>query len=314
MKKNKIKEEESKLEQSIANYFEKKAQDEHPEHSYTHDFDKEKVYSNVLDLIERRQKKWSLNKIQAIAAAILLLLSATLSFYYYKSQTPDASSSLVMMQESAPKGKVIKLSLEDGTIVFLNAGSTLSFPKSFTAKTREVVLKGEGFFKVAHDIKKPFIIHTDKVNTQVLGTSFNINAYAEHKDIKVTVVSGKVAVYTQADASGKATRLITANQQVVYNKASQRLDEVEEMVNAANLVAWSEGKMIYNNQLLSDVIMDVERHYNIDIEAAVNLQSCRVTANFDNASVEKVLKVLSKLIDGDTKYKNGIYFLNGKGC
>lgn len=314
MKKKKLKEEESKLEQSIANYFEKKALDANPENSYSHDFDKEKVYSNVLGIIDHQQRKWSLNKIRTIAASVILVLSAALSFYYYKNQQSDNSMSIVMMHESAPKGKVIKLSLTDGTVVFLNAGSTLSFPKFFNAKTREVTLKGEGFFKVAHDAKKPFIIHTDKINTQVLGTSFNINAYAEHKDIKVTVVSGKVAVYIQNGAVKKDSRLITANQQVIYNKTEQRLNDAEKMVNAANFVAWSEGKMIFNNQLLSDVIMDIERHYNIDIEPAVNLRSCRVTVNFDNASIEKVLKVLSKLIEGDTKYKNGVYFLNGKGC
>lgn len=316
MKKKYTKKENKLIETHLTNYFEyaEKRTSIKNDYPLDGDFEVSKVYDGILGDIKYKKRKVAISIVVKIAASVLLIFSLSLLMDYFNYSAGNRSSKDLLVEQSAPKGKIIKVTLTDGTIVVLNSGSQLIYPKAFNTKIRCVTLKGEGYFKVAHDPHKPFIVQTDKINTQVLGTSFNINSYQEREDIRITVLTGKVGVYLRNIKSQKNTQFITANQQVIFNKSKRMLVKTDHPIDTSELVAWIKGRMVYDNMPLIDVITDIDRHYDVDIAVSDQLQHCRITANFENDNLEKVLKVLTKLIDGKIQYKKGKYHLTGKGC
>ncbi|MET3115649.1 hypothetical protein AAKU52_003401 [Pedobacter sp. CG_S7] len=199
----------SNLENQIINYFEAQQNADPAElkNQAEHNYDCEKGYNNIIDEIADRNGKLSYRKhLFQIAASITIFLSIFSAGYYYYTTFLNKVPETVMLEKSAGNGKVIKITLSDGSKVWLNAGSKISFPKSFGKSKREISLFGEAYFEVEHEQHRPFIIHTGAIITQVLGTSFNINAYALNKNIKVTVLTGKVAVLVpEKDKRGTRT-------------------------------------------------------------------------------------------------------------
>ncbi|WP_184543199.1 FecR family protein [Mucilaginibacter sp. FT3.2] len=233
--------------------------------------------------------------------------------YVFRKQLDNWIDPVTYQETVALNGELKMISLSDGTTICLNAGSRLSYPDKFKQNTREVTLTGEAFFKVAHNSSKPFIIHSGKINTTVLGTSFNVKAYEEDKAIKVTVVSGKVGVIAKGVTVKHPPVLLTPNMQLVYTKTNETL--VAQKIDDASLViSWQQGKLQYHNTPLSDVLADVQRKYNVVIKADKNLLNCTLYADFNNMPLQKVLKLMAALINAHVQKEDSFYTLKGKGC
>ncbi|UOE47741.1 FecR domain-containing protein [Mucilaginibacter sp. SMC90] len=244
----------------------------------------------------------------AVAASVTAVCCAG---YIFRKQIDNWLNPVNYQETVALNGEIKLITLPDGTTICLNAGSRLQYPDKFKQSTREVTLTGEAFFKVAHDSRKPFIIHSGKIKTTVLGTSFNVKAYNEDKSIKITVVSGKVGV---APVTSKHPAvLLTSNMQMVYNKASQKL-LAEKIDDASAVISWQQGKLQYHNTPLFDVLADVQRKYNVMIRADKNLLNCTLYADFNNMPLEKVLKLMEALVNARFNKEGETYTLKGKGC
>ena len=251
---------------------------------------------------------WRLLVKIAVAASVTAVFSAA---YIFRKQLDNWLNPVHYQETVALNGEIKLITLPDGTSICLNAGSSLKYPDKFKEKMREVTLTGEAFFKVAHDSSKPFVIHSGKIKTTVLGTSFNVKAYTEDKSVKITVVSGKVGVVPTA--SKHPAVLLTANMQMVYNKTSQKLI-TEKIEDASSVISWQQGKLQYHNTPLFDVLADVQRKYNVTIRADKNLLNCTLYADFNNMPLEKVLKLTEALINAHFKKAGDAYTLKGKGC
>ncbi|MFB0494570.1 transmembrane sensor [Mucilaginibacter sp. OAE612] len=251
---------------------------------------------------------WRLLVKIAVAASVTAVFSAA---YIFRKQLDNWLNPVHYQETVALNGEIKLITLPDGTSICLNAGSSLKYPDKFKEKMREVTLTGEAFFKVAHDSSKPFVIHSGKIKTTVLGTSFNVKAYTEDKSVKITVVSGKVGVVPTI--SKHVAVLLTANMQMVYNKTSQKLI-TEKIGDASSVISWQQGKLQYHNTPLFDVLADVQRKYNVTIRADKNLLNCTLYADFNNMPLEKVLKLTEALINAHFKKAGDAYTLKGKGC
>jgi transmembrane sensor len=157
-----------------------------------------------------------------------------------------------------PLGGQYQIKLPDGTMVWLNAASSLRFPAYFVpGEKRTVVLTGEAYFEVAHLKKQPFIVKTDRQDVTVLGTHFNINTYLNEPFVKTTLVEGRVSV-----SANSQTIILQPGQESVLDAANQM------KVNAADLesvLAWKNGKFVYNNEDLYSIMRKVERWYNVQV-------------------------------------------------
>jgi transmembrane sensor len=272
----------------------------------------EQILKNIHQhIIKPPQQVFSMRRLLIKMAVAASVAGVCCTGYLFRKQLDNWIDPVKYQETVALNGEIKLISLADGTTICLNAGSKLSYPDKFKQNTREVTLAGEAFFKVAHNSAKPFIIHSGKITTTVLGTSFNVKAYNEDKAIKVTVVSGKVGVL--ATAVKQPAVLLTPNMQLVYTKTDKTM-VAEKIDDASSVISWQQGKLQYHNTPLSDVLADVQRKYNVVIKADKNLLNCTLYADFNNMPLQKVLKLIEALINAHFKKDGNTYILKGKGC
>jgi len=161
-------------------------------------------------------------------------------------------------QLRVPYGKRAFLKLSDGTLLWVNTGSTVIYPATFSKNKREIYVDGEVYAEVFHDEKRPFIIKTDKLDVQVLGTIFNVSAYKEDKQINVVLVSGSVNVKPK---NGKAT-LIKPNQLFAFTDEASTLRNVQ----VENYTSWHEGDYIFRNEPIENILLRLSRYYNVTMK------------------------------------------------
>lgn len=161
-------------------------------------------------------------------------------------------------QLRVPYGKRAFLKLSDGTSLWVNTGSTVIYPATFSKNKREIYVDGEVYAEVFHDEKRPFIIKTNKLDVQVLGTIFNVSAYKEDKQINVVLVSGSVNVKPK---NGKAT-LIKPNQLFAFTDEASTLRNVQ----VVNYTSWHEGDYIFKNEPIENILLRLSRYYNVTMK------------------------------------------------
>lgn len=228
-------------------------------------------------------------------AAVWSVMLLTLGGYgLYEFQQKNRP--LAIIERSAPAGKLLKVTLPDSTVVFLNAASRLRYPKKFDGKTREVTLLGEAFFEVKHDSEHPFLVHADKLNIHVLGTSFNIRSYQNDSDIAVTVATGKVGVTIATRKETKASFLLP-NTQLTYQKSSEKL--AITTVDSQDSRAWETGSFIFNYETLENITRRLSRWYKVSfVYQNDKLPSRRFKLKLHNEDLKTVMESLSTAGDG----------------
>jgi transmembrane sensor len=268
------------------------------------------VYSRIAGQIDAMPvraagsgKKWM------VAASLFAVAAFSAYAFYNRTKILDVVSPIAQKQIVAVNGQVANLTLADGTKVWLNGGSKLSYPDIFRGDKREITLVGEAFFEVVHDAKRSFIVHTGNVKTHVLGTSFNVKAYLEDRFVKVDVATGKVGVVMQK----VKTVFLTPADEVVVNKKNNSTVVLKGVdINAVS--GWKDGDFIVKNMPLPEVLNAIKHRYNVQIKADANLMDCSISANFTNVSLPNILKILSKLVKGKVVAAGEDYRLKGRGC
>ncbi|MEI9806805.1 MAG: FecR family protein [Bacteroidota bacterium] len=170
----------------------------------------------------------------------------------------DKSSEAVYNTMSTPRGGQYRLTLPDGTEVWLNAASSITYPTAFTGNERNVTISGEAYFEVAKDASKPFHVKVNEMTIEVLGTHFNVNAYQDESVIKTTLLEGAVKV-----VSGNASGLLKPGQQAQLHK-----DGNIALINDANTeeaVAWKNGGFYFEEADIKSIMRQVERWYNVKV-------------------------------------------------
>jgi transmembrane sensor len=228
-------------------------------------------------------------------AALFLVMGVTV---YFISRTYSGIDQLpeTFTEITAPKGLKKEITLKDGTTVFLNSGSSIFISSNFGVKNRTVKLTGEAFFHVHRNIHKPFIIQAGKIATTVLGTSFDINAYPEDDQVKVTVATGIVQVEStkQAGHSKLFAKKLIHNQALVYNKFQDT--HIIKTSNADSISSWRSNHLIFDNASYPEIARTLSRWYGIDVELGnPDDEGKRYTLSFHNEPIDKVLQVFSTL-------------------
>ena len=180
--------------------------------------------------------------------------------------------------------------LPDGTSVTLNHYSSLSYPKQFKSDNREVELSGEAYFEVSKSKKHPFIVQTETIDVQVLGTHFNVDAYPDNPDVKTTLLTGSVAV---SNKNNSVHMVLKPNEVAIYNKVEQKLTR-KVLENAGDEVSWRHGEFIFDDLPLQEIARELSNSFGTTIHIADStLRNYRVTARFRNGEdLETILSVL----------------------
>ncbi len=204
----------------------------------------------------------------------------------YSQATPI--NKLIYNTLNVPKGKQFQIKLSDGTLVHLNAGSSLRYPVNFSlSESRHVFLSGEAYFDVTKNIEKPFIVNVGELDVRVLGTEFNISAYMEDMNIEVVLVKGSVDLNKINDVKHSST-VLSPGQMGSFNPDSNNINISQ--INTSLYTSWMQGELVFRNMTFNNIIAKLERHYNIEIENTNEVLGKEVfNASFDNVKIEEIL-------------------------
>jgi len=280
--------------------------------------DKSKVFSRIMEKGLEREIDFEklhihpgtrrLRQLTAAAAVVAIVVGI---YLLYPGKSKPAQPSPVYASQTQHTPYIRNIVLPDGSSVVLYAGSTLDYPATFPADGREVTLKGQAYFDVRHDDKKPFIIHTGKVRTTVLGTAFNISS--DSNKVTVSVTGGKVRV----EDGQKVLAVLAPNQQIVYRVP----EEVAEKgtVNAERLVTdWTKQDMSFDGDSFGEIAGVVGRRYGVTIRFRnPELAKCLIVASFSGTEMlENVMEMLCTIRNASYTYQRESkeILIDGKGC
>ncbi len=261
----------------------------------------------------RHRRKW-------LVAVSISLIAATAAWWLFlkpsagKPSIADNSNNNNVVTQPGSRSK---LTLPDGSVVWLNSDSRITYNEAFGKEKREVELTGEAFFDVAHNPKVPMVVHARSVNIEVKGTAFNVKAYPEDKEVETSLVRGLVELSTQKDPERKI--LLRPNEKISIRvdkdtpKAKQNESKDEQTTSTDNLyeveqletepqsntipeISWMQNKLVFDGEPFSEVAKKMERWYNVSIEIkSERLAAKKMSGVFEKESLEQALKALQLL-------------------
>lgn len=257
-------------------------------------FNKEKAYLFFLNQTQQRSKSQTRRQTPRLVrrwmyAAAVVAFILVYGAVAYQGGKMEIQSKLTQIIVEAPLGSKTKLYLPDGTLVWLNAGSTMSYAQNFGVEDRILNLSGEGYFEVTKNEELPFEVRTNDLNVTVLGTKFNFRNYTDDIEAEVCLLEGKVAVAT----SQKSTEL-RPDQKALLNKGTGKLSISD--TEATYSSEWTNDYLYFDEKLLPDITKKLERSYNVKITIADDtLRSFRFYGNFRRReqNIREIMDMLS---------------------
>ena len=269
----------------------------------------------VEDKVNRKGKIRTLSFILAsIAAAVAIFLFV--QHFFIVNDLSNQKANII----STRSGSKSKIELPDGTQVWLNAESKLTYRKDFGNKLREVTLSGEAFFDVKRDVDHPFIIHTNSLDLKVLGTAFNVRSYADEKTSEATLIRGSIEVTIRNNPDKKI--ILKPSEKIIFqNNVSEdkKLSATQTIasspifwVDKVNLknndsvsieVTFTKNYLAFDNEPLEDIALKIEHWYNVKVNIVdIELRKGTYSGDFKNESLTKVMEALH--ITGKFNYIN----------
>ena len=209
---------------------------------------------------------------------------------YDKPSASNKETTLSYNKLYVPLAKKFQIELSDGTLVYLNSGSTLKYPVKFLkGQSREVFLDGEAYFVVSKDKAHPFIVNANEVRTQVYGTEFNISSYKNDPNLDIVLVEGSIGVYNNKLNTSKDQLILVPNEKASFNK--KNLNFTKKTVNVRNFIAWKDGVLWFENAPFENIVKKLERNYNVSIENNyTGLNKIAFTGTFDIETIDQILE------------------------
>lgn len=226
-------------------------------------------------------------KYAAFLTLPLLLTSVALGYLYFR----DSEIEQKYAEVTAANGIVIRYELPDNSAVWLNSGTTLRYPVTFSKDERNVSLNGEAYFEVQANKRSPFYVNTPEgVSVYVYGTKFNVSAYGDAEDIETVLEEGKVNVISP---DRKTVTQLMPGEKLAYNKLKCKISK--SRVDVYEKTAWKDGKLIFRNTSLDDIFKRLARHYNVDIQFTNHSgKEYKYRATFREETLPQILDYLAK--------------------
>ena len=215
------------------------------------------------------------------AAILLLAIMIPASYYFGKKST---GKSVALTTITCPPGDKTSIILPDSSTVFLNSGSKLTFNNNFSNGERQVSLDGEAYFSVRKDPQNPFRVKTATIAIEVLGTEFNLKAYADEPTTSTTLVSGSLKV----TGNNKSTK-IKPRQKLVFDKETRQMN-IQQLADLSPETEWKDGRLVFRNQSLGELEHKLERWFDVELEFAdEQVKSRRFTGTLERESILEVI-------------------------
>lgn len=253
----------------------------------------EKSY-HATKLLNTRKRSYYVEALKIAATIVITLIISSLYF-----AIPDQEDEVAMQTVTVPYGQRVNLVLSDGTNVWLNSGTKMSYPQTFAKKSREIYLDGEAYFDVSHNKEKPFLVHTNLFDIEVLGTKFNVDSYSRDDVFESSLMEGVVKVIRKKDNS---SLILSPSYKVALRGGKMVVEKIEDY----NTYRWREGLICFKNKYFLDLLAEFEKYYDIRIIVeGSKLANPILTGKFRvSDGAEYALKVLQK--DVKFRYKRNV--------
>ncbi|MDD3972620.1 MAG: FecR domain-containing protein [Clostridia bacterium] len=237
--------------------------------------------------IKKRHKVARLT-LQYAATALILIASTFFATQYLFTDNGGITEVNTLV---VPAGQRAHLTLQDGTSVWLNAHSTLTYPARFSGRSRRVTVSGEAYFKVAENLKNPFIVSTQNIEMKVLGTQFNVYSYPGTGCIRTDLVEGSLMVYSKE--SPQASVILKPNEQIVVKDGKMSLRKIRN----SDYFLWKEGIYAFENERLLDIIEKLQLYYDVKIIVKdPEIFNVRYTGKFrQRDGIDEILRIIQKI-------------------
>lgn len=247
----------------------------------------------------------------AASIAAMFLIVFSLSFYIDSENKINNSKTVLSISEwvkyENSSAKILKVILPDSSTIWLQPKTSLSYNQA-DRLLRQVNLIGEAFFDVKRDMARPFLIYSGKMTTKVLGTSFNVKAFPNNNQFEVAVVTGKVAVYNEADKEV----LLLPKQKVIHESKSDNLTIKNLAANENNY--WEPTSLQFDDSAIQSVVEKLENNFNITIQVNNLMQNCRLSGNFEMEHLATILEVICKATNAEYTIDGKQVLIKGQGC
>ena len=275
---------------SLASFKDNTSETEIDEFHLHHNF--EKTFKSYRDSKSKKTfiaaSKWVWRSVAAAAVIVFVVASYALVSHYIDKTT----SAGILSEIYVPAAKQSKLTLPDGSVVWINSDTKIKYSNRFNSKDRNIYLDGEAYFEVAPNRKLPFRVFSSGTEVKALGTKFNVKAYPADMQVETVLLEGKVEFKRSESAKSRVIALEPGDK-VIYNLQSQKISVTRE--NTDTDVAWKDGKVIFRNTPLAEVCHTLERWYNAEITLADNtgeLSSHPFTFTIEGETLPLVLEYL----------------------
>ena len=255
----------------------------------------DKIYHKIkldesIELARKRLKKRFINILTRVAA--ILFIPVVVSILIYRNEFIFSTEEVAFSEIYSPLGTRTQFYLPDGSSGWLNGGSYLEFPLQFKEKTREVGLRGEAYFDVRSNPKKPFIVKGENIEVVAHGTSFNIMAYPKDQIIRVTLVNGHINVSGTKDGIiGKTVKMTEPGYTCSYDLKTSSCET--SMIDINKIISWKDGRLVFRDEPFDEVVRKINRWYNVNLIIKDNmLKSYTYLATFEDETLDEVLKLL----------------------
>ena len=231
-------------------------------------------------------KKW-----MSYAAIVTVIIATT--FFAYQWGGHDVRDTFADIQMEAPYGSRTKVLLPDGTIVWLNSGSKLTYSQGYGLNDRKVRITGEGYFSVKHNEKLPFSVSSQDLTVRVLGTKFNFRDYQEDKEAEVMLEQGSVKLDSKLPKA-QQSQIMIPGQKVTLDKKTGKL--ITESCDVKAICQWSNGLIIFNDATMEEIAKRIERSYNVKVQiSSKSMKKYRFNGDFlrQEQSLKEVLDALA---------------------
>lgn len=284
----------------------------------------EMVVDESEDFLLYPQKTYWYQKWQSYTAIAALFLFAFFGFNYLNKKEIAIENDKHFNEITVKLGTKTKVQLPDGSHVWVNSDSKLTYAETFTGPTRDIYLEGEAYFDVVKDAKHPFIVHTSGIDIRVLGTAFNVKAYKAEPTIEATLVHGLIEV-TKTNQPEASKILLHPHEKLIFDKKANEQSVIKPGMNAAESAiaqdrpinpsititplsksladsalietSWVYNRLSFEEEKFEDLAKKIERWFNVEITINNNkIRSYRTTGSFENETVDEALKELQYLV------------------
>lgn len=268
------------------------------------------------DLINYKRRQYIIKFLRNVAAILLfpvLGLGIFFSFKYYSTRLQQVSISLAYNEVFSSVDAITKVSLPDGSNVWLNHSSSLRYPAVFNRESREVELKGEGYFEVVHNPNLPFVVNANEIQIFAHGTTFNVMAYPNENKVETSLIYGCVELKKSLPDGGIVTLYkMSPADYTIYNKDEDEI--LTKTISDDRYYSWKEGKLIFTAETMEEVVKKLSRWFNVDIQIKdPELNEITLTATFVNETLPQVLELIALVspinyyISDRNKNEDGIF-------